>query len=197
MYFKNSGFTQPIAKLTHCGLMTPYGDMDLGQHWLGKWLFAWRHQVITWTRVDLSSVMFRGVHLRAFQAGIPYTINIACHRCGKHRKRDGRSVCWDINSIKPYKAYFLNMIVIAWRVRITFKRNVFTWLMNVYLMSSLFLMILATDKTSYVQYFESGRPQEYICCPINPCWTSLTVITVSNILIQPHTHSVMNISLVR
>ena len=34
MYFTNSSFTQPIAKLTHCGLMTPYGGMDLGQHWL-------------------------------------------------------------------------------------------------------------------------------------------------------------------
>ena len=21
--------------LTHCGLVTPYGDRDLGQHWLG------------------------------------------------------------------------------------------------------------------------------------------------------------------
>ena len=21
-------------KLTHCGLVTPYGDMELGQHWL-------------------------------------------------------------------------------------------------------------------------------------------------------------------
>ena len=23
-----------IVKLTHCGLVTPYGDRDLGQHWL-------------------------------------------------------------------------------------------------------------------------------------------------------------------
>ena len=23
-----------IQNLTHCGLMTPYGDIDLGQHWL-------------------------------------------------------------------------------------------------------------------------------------------------------------------
>ena len=23
-----------LDELTHCGLMTPYGDIDLGQHWL-------------------------------------------------------------------------------------------------------------------------------------------------------------------
>ena len=40
--------------LTHCGLSTPYGDIELGQHWLRQWLVAWRHQAITWTNVDLS-----------------------------------------------------------------------------------------------------------------------------------------------
>ena len=42
----------------HWGLMMPYGDRDLGQHWLRQWLVAWRHQAITWTNVDLSSVRF-------------------------------------------------------------------------------------------------------------------------------------------
>ena len=37
-------------KLTHWGLVTP---------------FAWRHQAITWTNVDLSSVKFNGIHLKA------------------------------------------------------------------------------------------------------------------------------------
>ena len=41
---------------THCCLMTPYSDIDLGQHWLRKWLVAWRHQAIAWTNVDASSV---------------------------------------------------------------------------------------------------------------------------------------------
>ena len=50
--------------LTHCGLVTPYGDRDLGQLWLRQWLVAWRHQAITWTNVDLSSVMSLGIHLR-------------------------------------------------------------------------------------------------------------------------------------
>ena len=36
--------------------MTSYGDKELGQHWLRYWLVAWRHQAITWTKVDLSSV---------------------------------------------------------------------------------------------------------------------------------------------
>ena len=52
-------------KLTHGGLMTPYGDMELGQHWLRWWLVAWRHQAITWTNVDLSSVRSSDIHLRA------------------------------------------------------------------------------------------------------------------------------------
>ena len=41
--------------LTHCALMTPYGDIDLGQHWLRQWLVAWWHQAIAWTNVDLPS----------------------------------------------------------------------------------------------------------------------------------------------
>ena len=36
--------------------MSPYGNTDLGQHWLRYWLVAWRHQATnTWTNVDLSS----------------------------------------------------------------------------------------------------------------------------------------------
>ena len=27
------GIFQLLSKLTHCGLVTPYGDRDLGQHW--------------------------------------------------------------------------------------------------------------------------------------------------------------------
>ena len=42
--------------LTHWGIVTPYGDIELGQHWLRLWLDAWQHQAITWTNVDLSSV---------------------------------------------------------------------------------------------------------------------------------------------
>ena len=37
---------------THCGLVTPYGDRDVGQHWLKQWLVAWRHKAITWTNAD-------------------------------------------------------------------------------------------------------------------------------------------------
>ena len=48
--------------LTHCGLVTPYGNRDLGQHWLWYWLIAWRHQAITWTNVDLSSSS-KDIHL--------------------------------------------------------------------------------------------------------------------------------------
>ena len=51
--------------------MTPYGDINLGQHRLRQWLVAWRHQAITWTNVDLSSVRSSGIHLRAILQEIP------------------------------------------------------------------------------------------------------------------------------
>ena len=54
------------TELTHCGLVTPYGDIDLGQ-----WLGAIRHQAIIWANVDLSSKMFYGIHLRAISQEVP------------------------------------------------------------------------------------------------------------------------------
>ena len=57
--------------LTHCGLVTPYGGMDLGQHWFREWLVAWRHQAITRTNVDLSSIRHSRIHLRAISQEIP------------------------------------------------------------------------------------------------------------------------------
>ena len=56
---------------THCGLMMPYGDKNLGQHWLRWWLVAWRHQVITWTNVDWSSVKSSDIHIRAISHEMP------------------------------------------------------------------------------------------------------------------------------
>ena len=61
--------------------MTPYGDSDLGQHWLGQWLDAWRHQAITWTNVDVSSVRSSGIHLRAIPTfGIRARAALSCVR---------------------------------------------------------------------------------------------------------------------
>ena len=51
--------------------MTPYGHVDLGQHWFRYWLVAWRHQAITWTNVDLSSVRSCGIHVRTISQEIP------------------------------------------------------------------------------------------------------------------------------
>ena len=47
--------------------MMPYGDTDLGQHWLRWWFVAWRHQAITSTSVDLSSVRSSDIQLKAIQ----------------------------------------------------------------------------------------------------------------------------------
>ena len=49
--------------LTHWGLVTPFGDRDLGHHWLRWWLVAWRHQAATWTNVDLSSVWSSDIYV--------------------------------------------------------------------------------------------------------------------------------------
>ena len=57
--------------LTHCGLMTPFGDRDQGQHSLRQWLVAWRHQAITWTDVDWSSVKSSDIHIRANPQEMP------------------------------------------------------------------------------------------------------------------------------
>ena len=57
-------FRTIISPLTHCGLVTPYGDIDLGQHWLKKSLVAWWNQAITWANVDFLLMGFRGIHLR-------------------------------------------------------------------------------------------------------------------------------------
>ena len=37
--------------LTDYSLVTPYGNMELGQHWLRQWFVAWRLEAITWTRL--------------------------------------------------------------------------------------------------------------------------------------------------
>ena len=58
-------------ELAHCGLVTPYDDRDLGQHWFRQWLAAWRHQAITWTNVDLSSIAYSDIHMRAILQEIP------------------------------------------------------------------------------------------------------------------------------
>ena len=50
--YLNFIFLLTIVGLTHCALVTPYGDRGLGQHWLRWSLVAWWHQAITWTIVD-------------------------------------------------------------------------------------------------------------------------------------------------
>ena len=57
--------------LTYCGLVTPYGDRDLGQHWLRKWLRAWRHQTITWTDIDWQSVKSSDIHISTISQEMP------------------------------------------------------------------------------------------------------------------------------
>ena len=58
-------------QLTHFGLVTPYGDRDLGGNWLRSWLFAWQHPAIVWTNVDWSSVKSSDIHMRAISQEMP------------------------------------------------------------------------------------------------------------------------------
>ena len=66
LYIKGSDASDGTADFVpenylNCGLMTIYGDIHLGQRWFDAWL----HQVINYTNVYLSSIMFCGIHLRA------------------------------------------------------------------------------------------------------------------------------------
>ena len=55
----------------HSGPVMPYGDKDLGQHWLRWWHVAWWHQAITWTNVDWSSVNSSAIHIWAILQEMP------------------------------------------------------------------------------------------------------------------------------
>ena len=63
--------SKTTCTLFHCGLVTPYGDVDMGQRWNGQWSVAWQHQAMTWTNVDLSSVRSTNIHLRVISHDIP------------------------------------------------------------------------------------------------------------------------------
>ena len=60
-----------VLTLIDYGLLMPYGDIELSQHWLRYWLGAWWHQAITWTNVDLSSVRSNDIHLEEISQEIP------------------------------------------------------------------------------------------------------------------------------
>ena len=45
--------------------MTPHGVLGLIQHWLRLWLTSWWHKILSWTNVDLPSVEFCAIRLKA------------------------------------------------------------------------------------------------------------------------------------
>ena len=59
-YFSTNGtiISSHQCQLTHCDFVTPYRDIDLGQHRLMKWLAAWWHQAITWINVGISKALW-------------------------------------------------------------------------------------------------------------------------------------------
>ena len=56
---------RPCKIITHYGLVMPYDNIGLSQHWLRQWLGAWGNQAITWSNIDLSPVKFCSIHLRS------------------------------------------------------------------------------------------------------------------------------------
>ena len=60
-----------VTKPRPFGLVTPYGETELGQHWLKYWFVARRHQAITWTNVDLPSKRSSDNHQKAILQEIP------------------------------------------------------------------------------------------------------------------------------
>ena len=48
-----------------------YSDIELGQHWFRWWHVAWRHQAITWTNADLSSLRSSDIHLMEVSRDAP------------------------------------------------------------------------------------------------------------------------------
>ena len=59
-YFSTNGtiISSHQYQLTHCDFVTPYRDIDLGQHRLMKWLAAWWHKAITWINVGISKALW-------------------------------------------------------------------------------------------------------------------------------------------
>ena len=49
-------FCLGLNELILCGPVTPYGGIELGQHWF-------RYQAITWFNIDISSIRFCYIHL--------------------------------------------------------------------------------------------------------------------------------------
>ena len=45
-----------LHNYTHCHLMVPYGDTELGQHWLRRWLVAWQYQAISWIKSEITII---------------------------------------------------------------------------------------------------------------------------------------------
>ena len=54
--------------LTHCGQVTPYGNIDLGQHWFRQWLVAWQHQAITYANSNRHLPGSWAIHIKAIHS---------------------------------------------------------------------------------------------------------------------------------
>ena len=56
-----------LAWLTYRGLLKPYDEIDLGQHWLREWLGPWWHQAIPEPMLTSHQLGFYGIMWQIFQ----------------------------------------------------------------------------------------------------------------------------------
>ena len=104
------------CSFSHCGLVTSYGNIDLGQDW--EWLVAWQHQAISQTNVDLSTLRSSDIHLRAGSQEIITQPSITKIRLKKmtylkmNSKSLGANELMDVNSNKQPKT------LVPWPIQI-------------------------------------------------------------------------------
>ena len=67
---------QWLHPLIQCGPVRPYGNSYMDQLWLRQCRVSWRHQAITWTDIDLSSVRLMTITWGQFHKIQQPSINI-------------------------------------------------------------------------------------------------------------------------
>ena len=126
--------------ITHCSLVTPFGDMYLGPHWFSCYLACWRHQTITWTHVDFSSMgCYEISHESNFTATTQATLHnelgnfilkLLLHLLGanelrqlinaviNHGKDQERILVFPVDNIWKYTSSYLTILTTSdWRHR--------------------------------------------------------------------------------
>ena len=100
-----------FLKVSPCGLVMPYGNKDLFQHYCSLWLVPWWRQAIIWTSVALSSIGSCAIQLNAITLGI--LIMIMHLQIGNLKSKQHPPDTNDLSSV--HDAYWSRLLyVICW-----------------------------------------------------------------------------------